>query len=48
MREWTADLTGAKVEAHVIEGGQHFLSASNPKEVDPLVVAFLHGAVAKS
>lgn len=46
MREWSGELTKATggAEIHVIEGGQHFLSASNPAELDPIVLAFLNKA----
>jgi pimeloyl-ACP methyl ester carboxylesterase len=41
MQEWSALLTSATVlEKFVIEGGQHFLNASNP-ETDAMVGAFL-------
>jgi hypothetical protein len=44
MREWSSLLTAASpLEIHVIEGGNHFLNASNPIEADGFVVDFLKG-----
>lgn len=43
MHSWASQLTGAKVQIEVVEGGTHFLSATSPAVVDGFVEKWLGG-----